>query len=286
MERIKRKEIIMKNRDRDSYSFANINLLGKCNVDCFFCLGKDIKDLLSKHNHLNDYFMDWQNFTDFINILKKNRIDKVYITGQNTDALLYTQIGQLIDYLHEEHFAVGLRTNGYLAPDRLSTIKKCDLSVGYSIHSLNSTINKMILGTPKVPDWEYILSSTPNCRVSIVLNRCNEYDFYDTVRFVSNFENVKYIQVRRVSTDTRCDLLAPDVAAYERVYTQVSNAYELSKKFVTDAEEYIIYGKPVVFWRTVKTSVNSMNYFTDGTISPTYFIVEGYLENYKRVRSN
>jgi len=25
-----------KNRNRDPYSFANINLLGRCNVDCFF----------------------------------------------------------------------------------------------------------------------------------------------------------------------------------------------------------------------------------------------------------
>ena len=40
-----------KNREREkNYEFANINLLGKCNVDCYFCLGKDIDDLLSLHN--------------------------------------------------------------------------------------------------------------------------------------------------------------------------------------------------------------------------------------------
>lgn len=32
----------------------------------------------------------------------------------------------------------------------------------------------------------------------------------------------------------------------------------------------------VVFWRTVKTTTNSFNYFTDGTFSKEYFIVEGY----------
>lgn len=37
-------------------------------------------------------------------------------------------------------------------------------------------------------------------------------------------------------------------------------------------------------WRTVETSVNSINYFTDGTISDEYFIVEGYLkENDEKV---
>jgi hypothetical protein len=42
-----------------------------------------------------------------------------------------------------------------------------------------------------------------------------------------------------------------------------------------------IYGKQVNFWRTVETSVNSINYFTDGTISDNYFVVEGYVKNYK-----
>ena len=43
-----------------------------------------------------------------------------------------------------------------------------------------------------------------------------------------------------------------------------------------------IYDKPVVFWRTIKTSVNSLNYFTDGTVSDEYFVVEGYLKNRKK----
>jgi hypothetical protein len=29
-------------------------------------------------------------------------------------------------------------------------------------------------------------------------------------------------------------------------------------------------------WRTVGTSVNSLNYFTDGTLSGEYFVIEGY----------
>lgn len=45
-----------KNWSRDAYTFANINLLGKCNIDRFFCLGKDIEAVFSKHNQLNDHF--------------------------------------------------------------------------------------------------------------------------------------------------------------------------------------------------------------------------------------
>ena len=40
-----RKKIpISKNRCREKYTFANINLLGACNANCYFCLGKDIAE--------------------------------------------------------------------------------------------------------------------------------------------------------------------------------------------------------------------------------------------------
>lgn len=45
------------------------------------------------------------------------------------------------------------------------------------------------------------------------------------------------------------------------------------------AERYQLYGKEVCFWRTVETCANSINYFTDGTISEEYFVVEGYMKN-------
>jgi hypothetical protein len=38
-----------KNLSKDKkYSFANINLIGRCNEGCYFCLGKDIESELSK----------------------------------------------------------------------------------------------------------------------------------------------------------------------------------------------------------------------------------------------
>lgn len=135
-------------------------------------------------------------------------------------------------------------------------------------------------GVGQVPNWKEILTNSgDNVRISTVVTRCNEHEFFDVVRRLSEFP-IKYIQARRVSTDTRLDELNPDIAAYERLYTFVSRAFPMTRKFFTDAEEYEIYGKKVVFWRTVKTSINSMNYFTDGTISGEYFIVEGYLKNH------
>ena len=271
-----------KNRDRDDYSFANINLLGKCNVDCFFCLGKDIPHLLNCHNQLKVHYKEWVEFETFLGTCQEKGIKKLYITGQNTDSLLYLYLEELIEYLHFSGFEVGLRTNGYAFDqdrDLIRVANLCELSSGLSIHTLNIMTTRMILGRTDVPKWEQIIPKLERPRVSIVLNRCNEFEFFGLLKYLKLFDNIRYVQVRRPSTDTRQELLEPDIAAYERVYTQVKHIFPLQRRFVTDAEEYNIYGLPVVFWRTVKTSVNSMNYFTSGVISDEYFVVEGYIKN-------
>jgi MoaA/NifB/PqqE/SkfB family radical SAM enzyme len=105
-------ELFTKNRNREAPTFANINLLGKCNVDCYFCLGKDIQDLLEGQNQLAVPFEEWANFEQFLALCEANNIDKLYVTGQNTDSLQYRYLMDLINYLHSRKFKVGLRTNG------------------------------------------------------------------------------------------------------------------------------------------------------------------------------
>jgi hypothetical protein len=39
---------------------------------------------------------------------------------------------------------------------------------------------------------------------------------------------------------------------------------------------YEIYGKRVSLWHALKVTINSNNYFTDGTITNSYFVTEGY----------
>ena len=274
-----------KNRQRDKYTFANINLLGKCNVDCFFCLGKDIEDILCKQNQLKVHYAEWLNFPAFLERCKAEGIQNIYLTGQNTDPLLYPWLQNLVHCIQSEGFSCGVRTNGFLAlkPENIKALQAMQEEVGYSIHTLNPITQKMILGRSDVPLWQTILQipDIKKVRVSLVVNRCNESEFFDILKFLSQFKQVRYIQVRRISTDTREKLLMPDMAAFERVYTKVREIFPLKRKFVSDAEEYEIYGKPVDFWRTVKTSANSINFFTDGTISDLYFIVEGYLKYHK-----
>lgn len=280
--------MINKNRNRSNYTFANINLLGKCNANCYFCLGKDIPQLLNQHNQLHTHFKDWKNFDKFLERCKENNIQKLYITGQNTDSLCYDYFKELVIYLKEKGFKVGIRTNGYNIEKQLDGILQLNDEIGLSIHTLNPKVNKIIMGREDLLDLNYLLPKikTPNntIRVAIVLNRYNKDELKDILLYLSKFKDIEYIQVRRISTDTRENTLLEDIKIYEQKYQEILNEYKNYENFY-NAQIFTIFGKKVCFWRTVETSANSINYFTDGTISDNYFVVEGYLNNYKNVNN-
>ena len=267
-----------KNRQREKYSFANINLLGLCNADCYFCLGKDIPQELAGKNQLAVPFVDWKNFEKFLFVCEQEQVRKLFLTGQTADGLQYKFLDELVDALQDKGFEVGVRTNGYLAKKKLAAIQKMQGEIGYSLHSIRPETNLQIMGRKDLPDWETIIpASGSNVRVSIVLNRYNIEEFDEIVKYIAKFPNVRYIQVRRISTDTRLALLQEDIEAFENFYTKFTATHTQIGNYFK-AQQFQVEGKEIVFWRTVETSVNSLNYFTDGTISDEYFIVEGYLK--------
>jgi MoaA/NifB/PqqE/SkfB family radical SAM enzyme len=271
---------IKKNRDRVAPTFANINLLGECNANCYFCLGKDICEELKGKNQLDTHYTNWKNFPDFLSLCAENNIKQLYLTGQTADGLQYKYLKDLVIHLQHFGFTVGVRTNGYLAIEKMRDIQLMKDEIGYSIHSLDNETNKKIMGRYDLPDWDKIIpASGDNVRVSIVLNRYNVDEFFKIVGYLSTFENVRYIQVRRISTDTRVEELQEDIDLYEEFYEMFKKVGYKKKGEFFCADQYEVFGKEVNFWRTVETSANSFNYFTDGTISDEYFIVEGYLKN-------
>jgi molybdenum cofactor biosynthesis enzyme MoaA len=261
-----------KNLNREAPVFANINLLGACNVDCYFCLGKDIDTEFKKHNQLAVHFRDWARFEEYLDRCEAAGIKRIYVTGQNTDSLMYRYLGELVDHMQAKgRFDVGLRTNGYLAPKQLPVINQCRRNVGYSIHSLDPETNWQIMRRRDLPDWGKIIPATRNTRVSIVLNRYNEQEFEPLLKYIC--------------TDTREAYLIEDVQVYERVFKQIRQRFPLIGHFYS-AEVFRIFGKDVCFWRTVKTTIESFNYYTDGTINDEYFVIEGYMrdaEEYPRL---
>jgi molybdenum cofactor biosynthesis enzyme MoaA len=276
------KKIWTKNRNRNNPDFANINLLGKCNAYCYFCLGKDICDFENRMDTLV-HWTDWKDFEKFLTICNKANIKKLYITGQNTDALLYKYLADLIEYLQDSKgFNVGLRTNGRAALKMIDIINSCTLETGYSIHSLNKDIIKKIMNWNSVPKWDNILSLTSRSRISMVYTRHQSIKDLLDICCLAKEHPVQHIQIRRVSSETRHTDLEEDVIAFEQMYNYIKLHYPLVGYFY-GAQQHLINGVVCTFWRTIKTSINSFNYFTDGTISKEYFIIEGYLKNKKQL---
>jgi len=268
-----------KNLQREQkYSFANINLLGKCNANCYFCLGKDIEDVLSKQNQLNVHFSKWDKLDEYLELCKNYGVEKIYLTGENTDPLIYTYLGELIDYVQDKGFHVGIRNNGYLALKKINDINRCKDEIGYSVNAISAEANQHVMGRKDIPNWKEIIPNTNNPRTSIIVSRYNESEFFDIVKFLSQFENIRYIQARCIVSETRNDQMVPDQEAFERLHQKVKESYEEVDNF-HGAPIYEIHGKKVSFWRNWNTDINSLNYFSDGTISESYFIINGYLQN-------
>ncbi len=274
----------VKNRNREKPTFANINLMGKCNLKCFFCIGNELKNIseqvgknITKISQLNVHFKEWKNFSRFLKQTKDIGIEKLYLTGMNTDPALYKYLPELIKYLKKQGFKVGIRTNGYYYPKQMpEVLSSLNSGISYSIHSVNPDINKKIIGTSKMPDWNIIIpKSGENCRVATVVNRYNEDDILNTIKYLSKFPNLKYIQLRSICSDIENEKYTLDTQAFENLKNKIAKNFSKIKDY-KGYPVYNVYGKEVSFWDPLQVTINSTNYFTDGTISNSYFVTEGY----------
>lgn len=271
-----------KNLDREQkYSFANINLIGTCNANCYFCLGKDIEETLSKQNQMSTHFSLWKNLDKYLELANSYGVEKIYLTGENTDPLIYKYLGELIDYVQNYKnygFNVGIRNNGYLALKNMNVINRCKDEIGYSVNAISEEANQLVMGRSDIPDWDKIIPATNNPRTSIIVSRHNVHEFFRIVKFLSKFDNIRYIQARCIVSETRNDQFEADQASFELLSGHVNMLHEHVDNF-HGAKIYNIYGKKVSFWKNWSTNINSMNYFSDGTIAESPFIINGYLQN-------
>lgn len=276
-----------KNRVREMPTFANINLMGKCNLKCYFCVGKELKEITNSFgknidnvSHMNEHFSKWKNFIPFLNRMKENDIKKLYLTGLSTDPAIYKYLSELIDFLKERGFNVGIRTNGYYRPEGIDKVlSSLNEEVSYSIHSFNPEINKKIIGTTKMPDWDKIIpASGDNVRIATIVSRYNKDDILSTIKNLSKYSNIKYIQLRAICSDININEYAEDRKAFD----ELKNEFSMKFKQVDDFKKspiYEVFGKRVSFWDALGVNVNSNNYFTDGTFTDSPFVIEGYAKS-------
>lgn len=266
-----------KNRKRSKPSFANINFVGRCNAKCFFCLGKQAEG--KKSCYFDKHFSEWDNFYLFLGYCKENGIKKIYLTGLDSEPTIYPYVQELVDYLKELNFLVGIRTNGIKVDEKL--YKSFNDEVGISIHSFNQeTLDKIGISEVDFSSIAKALQGTKH-RYAIVVNRYNKNEIIDMIEKTSQLDKDCYIQIRQVCDDNGIDgPYHDDILAFQKVAEDIEKKYPRKSEF-ENAGIYIANGVNVCVWRPFNVTVNSFNYFINGIISDNYFVIEGWEKNNK-----
>lgn len=252
--------------------YGEILFAGRCNFQCFYCLGHEMHES-TKCNTLSTHFSLWPNFGKWLIDLQKNNVKTIYLSSTNSEPLLYAYLSELIDFLQDEGFNVGIRTNGSL---NTKVCSKCKEEVSLSLQSLNpdtfEKITNVVLSFDFLENLKII--ENDNIRVSIVVNRYNYNEIFDMLDQLKDF-NLRYVQLRQCYKYYETDI-QPDIDAFNFVVKRLKT-YPVKGNF----NESIIYdvdGLAVSVWETVfkKSSISSSNYWTNGVITNNNLLVEGY----------
>lgn len=259
--------------------YGEIYFTGKCNLKCFFCIKDEMDEEVSERT-LDD-FNDWKGFNDWIKFLKDNRVPKIYLSSTSTEPLLYRNLGNLIRYLQDNGFRVGIRTNASIK-NCSETLSLCDEEVSVSLQSLNPETFKKI--TNRNLNFDIIetlksikLKDSANMRVSIVVNRYNENEILSILDTLKDIKTIKYVQLRKVYKYNENDDFKEDFDAYQRVRFSISSKYTKTGNF-KESEIFDVNGLSVSMWDVVfcRESIQSSGYWTNGTMTFNNLLVPGY----------
>lgn len=263
--------------------YGEIYFTGMCNLQCFFCIKDEMDEEV--YDRTLDDFNEWKGFNDWIKFLKDNRVPKIYLSSTSTEPLLYRNLANLIRYIQDNGFRVGIRTNASIK-NCSETLSLCDEEVSVSLQSLNPETFKKI--TKRNLNFDIIetlksikLKDSANMRVSIVVNRYNENEIFSILDTLKDIKTIKYVQLRKVYkyNDTANDDFKEDFDAYQRVRDSISSKYKKTGNF-KESEIFDVNGLSVSMWDVVfcRESIQSSGYWTNGTMTFNNLLVPGYKE--------
>ena len=101
------------------YDFANILFAGPCNLQCPYCIGRQLPASLKRDN-LHEFPL--KNLGRFVELIRRHHITEVTFTGTTTDPQLYAHETRLLAWLRENlpaEVRFSLHTNGRLALQKM-----------------------------------------------------------------------------------------------------------------------------------------------------------------------
>jgi molybdenum cofactor biosynthesis enzyme MoaA len=268
--------------------YCNINIIGPCNYGCYYCIGKELNEQVCGVNHLSVHWNNWPNFDRFLDTIQADGVEQVFLTGLNTDPLLYQYPDSLVEHLQGRGLYVGLRTNGLLAYPHRALINRCTapeggVAVAYSMtNPIDPIYHKRITRTEAAPDWGQIFQMTKvPYRVGLVLSEYNARHFWDILGMIQAKGSPAYVVVCKVSAIERT--FQADWDAFDTLLSQIRKKhypveeYGGSETFLLRHYENLPPVR-VNFWEKSTSERRSWNYYTDGVFSDEYMIIEGYLK--------
>lgn len=242
--------------------FGNVHLSGPCNAKCYFCIGQHMQ-AVDALNVLDTWPLP--NLDEFASKCRERNVREVFVTGTNTDPLLYRHLPALRAALSE--FRLGARTNGLLIssnPERYQIFDK----VSVSIPTLNRDTYAMVMGTGAPPPTaRHIFSGPRDVKINMVLlpetRRHIERDVEELARW-----GVSRINLREPYGQ-------PHVGNPFAWHVPVSRAFGMP--------QYKFGETLVTYWDVHYVEVESVNLYANGFVSETYPITRGVDFNRGRV---
>jgi pyruvate-formate lyase-activating enzyme len=242
------------------YDFANILFAGPCNARCPFCIGRQIDPRLSVNN-LREF--PPRNLDRFIEMIAAHAIKQVVFTGTTTDPQLYQHEARLLERLRQRlpgDTRYSLHTNGRLALQKPDTFNLYD-RVCISFPTFNPDTYCKMMGVRGVPDLAQIVDRAQiPVKVSCVVNADNRPelpDFLDRCQAIG----MRRLVIRRLYGEIHA---LPVVAGLSWRGSYAGNPV------------YDYRGMEVTYWNFDRCDCQSINLFSNGTISADYLLTSAY----------
>jgi molybdenum cofactor biosynthesis enzyme MoaA len=237
------------------FDFANILFGGPCNQRCPNCIGKQLPPNLCREN-LSEFPL--RNLELFAELLERENIRQIILTGTSTDPQLYHHEPELIRWLRSRlpNVHLSLHTNGRRALERMHVLNMYDKAT-ISLPSFDRHTFFKMTGTWEMPELTAILaaSSIP-VKVSCLLS---EHNVAHLGQFLARcrLSGIRRVALRQQYGD-------------ERQWHILSGRQPAS--YYRGNPVYDIGGLEVTYWRFERCTCTSVNLFPDGTITTTYLL--------------
>lgn len=243
------------------FEFGNVLFGGPCNQKCYFCIGHQLEGSLTPNNLR---LFPPTNFDKFIERMVASNTKKVIFTGTTTDPLLYKYGKELVQLIREKmpDVHISIHTNGVLATRKIDTFNMFD-SCTISLNSFEPETFQKIHGTREMPDLETLVKiAKMPIKLSCILTPHNKHE---TLSYIYRARDlgIKRIALRHIFLDQeRWDIFPPSLTPHPTPFrTHCGNPV------------YNIDGVEVTHWVFEKVEGNSLNLFSDGTLSEEYLLV-------------